>query len=186
MDNFTAPALAQYPGELPATLTAWLYGDRNGNPTHWNNPAKWGQSGYVSVQDQSYTVNVPGVGGSPFEARNTVTFDLLLGLGVRCLVYSRAAVVGTWGDEAAPTGRIPTDAMQRVWVRQYIEDGEVEIEDTRLSNVFGSAVQPNISPCPVLWDSRLHRKLSVSVPYTTTTPVQVRLSWKLAVLQTGR
>lgn len=184
---FIAPEFAVEAQPLPRVYTDWLYADPDGNPAYWQKPDLWPKIGMIRTRDQRYTVSVPGTADPPFSPRNTASFELRLAKGARCLVYSRYAAVLGSSAAAASQVRLPTQLWSKIWIRQRIQDGDLEIADTRLTNCFGIAAQPFKFPAPLMWQPRLHRNFLVSLPYfATETPVQVILSWKIAYLFLGR
>ncbi len=190
--TFTSPELTPYPAPLPAYYTNWLYADQQGNPAFWDRPDQWHNAGRVISRDQTFTQTVTLThGGSkkPFSPANTTTFDLKIGDGVRCLVYARYASVGSWLGQPQPDNvdRAPTQAYQNVWYKQAVDDGQEEEEAQPIAGCFGTAVAPWKYIVPFMWDSRLHRTASLSIPNVGISgTVQVALTFKIAVLFTGR
>ena len=187
---FVAPQFAKLPEALGQRYTAWLYGDKGGNPLGWDKPELWPDCGIVSFVDQTIIVDVPVHRGSivPFNEANTVTKDLQIGDGCNSIVYAREgwALVTPDGDPTInQSSRVPVQSWGYIWVRQRILDGETELGGTSFLNAFGTAVQPHQFPQPQMWSGAQKRKFDVSMPLQGFS-VKAVMTWKIAYLNTGR
>lgn len=185
--DFVAPQFANLPRALGQRYTAWLYGDKGGNPHYWDRVDLWPDAGLVTFRDQHFDVVVPGGHATPFSPRNIVSFELDLAGYQNAILYSRCAFVSVTSERSiiTPAARFPVQSWQRIWVRQQNLQGYREISDTPITNAFGWAEKPFQFPCPAMWDGTKRRTFSLSNTFGRSTAT-VRLTWKYAFLQTGR
>ena len=153
-----APEFAAYP--LGAQYTAWVYGDEQSNPVYWNQPDKWPNAGMIAEQDREVVFTNLNYGSTKFGAANTKSTSLKLTGGKNCIVFAR--YIAFVSDTIRIDQQLPTQLGAYVWVRQALDEGYLEIEDTPTVNVFGYGWAPHKFPAPITWNDKLLRTLTLS------------------------
>lgn len=181
--RWVAPAFAQY--DLGEQYTGWLYGDPQGNPNSYDDPALWPSAGYVQIQERTVTVALAaGSAFPPFDPLNSETINLDLTGGRNAILFSRyASVIPGLRFGGGIGQQLPTQTWAYIYVRQVLVEGYQEIQDTVLPNVFGTGWSPQIFPAPETWNDKLRRRLTVS--NVGNEDVTIALTWKVAYLNTG-
>lgn len=177
--RWIAPEFAAYP--LGAQYTQWVYGDPQSNPEYWDKPDKWEGAGMIAEQDREINIANLAYGPTKFGAVNTRTLDLKLTGGKNCIVFAR--YISVTSDVIRPAQQLPTQINAYIWVRQRLDEGYLEIEDTPAVNVFGFGWSPHKFPAPITWNDKLVRSLFVSNVSGLT--VNVTVGFKTMYLNTG-
>jgi hypothetical protein len=178
--SWIAPEFAAYP--LGAQYTAWVYGDAQSNPEYWNQPDKWPNTGMIAQQDREVVFTNLASGVTPFLAANTQSTSLKLTGGKNCVVFARYVAFGVGGGSI--TQQLPTQLGAYIWVRQALDEGYLEIEDTRVVNVFGYGWAPHKFPAPITWNDKLLRTLTLS-NVSGISLSSVTIGFKTMYLNTG-
>lgn len=178
--NWVAPEFSAYP--LGAQYTHWIYSDPQSNPEYWDKPHKWSGSGMVAEQDREVVFTNLASGVTPFLAANTQSTSLKLTGGKNCIVFARYIAFKI--ERGSITQKLPTQLGAYVWVRQRLDEGYLEIEDTPTVNVFGYGWSPHKFPAPITWNDKLARTLTLSNT-SGFTLASVTVGFKTMYLNTG-
>jgi hypothetical protein len=174
--GYIDPIFSCWATPLGEAYTSWLYADKQSNP-YYDQPAEWAGAGQVVFADRS--LNFTGLANN-----NTQTLPLNLGGGKNVLVFSRVCAVFPKTAGTPNTVVLPNQIHSYVSVQEERQDGLIEIETTPISNTFGFGWSPHVLPFPEKWQGNQQRSLTVT--NTSGVEVNVRFSWKIAYLNTGR
>ena len=175
--GYIDPIFSAWATPLGEAYTSWLYADKQSNPLY-DQPEQWAGAGQVVFADRS--LNFIGIADG-----NTKTLPLNLGGGKNVLVFSRVcAVVPFTVPVAVNTVVLPNQISSYVTVQEERQDGLIEIETTPITNVFGFGWLPHTLPFPEKWQGNQQRSLTIT--NNSGAQVNVRFSWKIAYLNTGR
>lgn len=179
MAGYIDPVFSSWSTSLGEAYTRWLFADKQSNP-YYDQPDKWPNAGQVVFADRS--LDFLGLADG-----STSTKPLNLGGGKNVIVFARTCIVIPSTAAAPNTTVLPNQISAYVTVQQERQDGLIEIETTPIVNVFGFGWSPHSFPCPEKWQGNQQRSLTVANSAgAAISPVDVRISWKIAYLNTGR
>ena len=174
--GYIDPIFTSWSPPMAQALTNWIFADKQSNPLY-DKPAEWGGAGQVVFADRSLNILSLANGA-------TATLPLNLGGGKNVLLFSRVCSVVPTAPAGPNAVVLPNQIHSYVLVQQERQDGLIEIETTPISNVFGFGWSPHVLPFPEKWQGNQQRSLVVANASGVT--VNVRFSWKIAYLHTGR
>ncbi len=172
------PTFSGQPEALAAALTQWLWANPKSNPRAAN-PDSWDETGFaVTFLDRSITF-------SAVPAGETASQKLNLGGGKNVIVFSRVQTVTPTTIATDPnTIVLPNQLPNFTLVQQKRTDGLEVIQEVPLQSCFGWGLAPYVLPVPERWLGNLEQRFVVT--NNNTYPVDITLSWHLAILNTGR
>lgn len=176
MAGYIDPVFSSWSTQLGEAYTQWIYADKQSNP-YYDQPDKWSGAGQVVFADRS--LNFLGVLNGA-----TATLPLNLGGGKNVIVFSRVCSVAPSTPAGPNAVVLPNQISSYVTVTQQRQDGLVEIETTPITNTFGFGWLQNTFPCPEKWLGNQQRNITIT--NSTGSTIDVRFSWKIAYLNSGR
>lgn len=177
MAGYIDPVFSSWSTQLGEAYTRWIFADRQSNP-YYDQPDKWPQAGQVVFADRSLNFTNIATGAQS-------TLPLNIGGGKNVVVFNRVCIVIPSQVGTPNTVVLPNQISAYVTVQQERQDGLIEIETTPIVNTFGFGwSQYPAFPCPEKWQGNQQRSLTVT--NTTGVSVDIKFSWKIAYLNTGR
>ena len=168
---WTAPAFDQM-GVQPALarqMTEWLFSDPQGNPSFFDNPAKWPTNGVLRLIN--YTTSFSSLGDGESSTNN---LDFLG--GTRGILLRRTASVRS-------AASVADGNADYVTVREFMPSSRDTIQSAPLSMNFGTAQLPWVLPVPDFWYGNENRR--VTVTNNTGVSSNIDLGYLMAVLVSG-
>ena len=153
--SYIDPAFAHLDDQgLAIAYTHWLYSDPNGNPATWDKPDLWRGTGHVQFVKR--TINsIIGAAGTDDEQ------TLQIWGGRNAVVFSRQATVKTTVPPGTPAN-LPFELPNYVTFKQENADGQFNVDETPVSNVFGIVPgQPYTVDPPEMWWGNSEKKYTV-------------------------
>lgn len=178
MAGYIDPVFSSWSTALGEAYTRWIFADKQSNP-YYDQPDKWPNAGQVVFADRS--LNFLGVANGA-----TATLPLNLGGGKNVIVFQRACIVAPSTAVNPNTVVLPNQISAYVTIQQERQDGLIETETTPIVNVYGFGWAPHQFPCPEKWQGNQQRSLTVVNSTGLVDSVDIRISWKIAYLNTGR
>lgn len=176
--GYIDPVFSSWATPLGEAYTKWLFADKQSNP-FFDQPDKWPNAGQVVFADRSLNFLTVGAG-----AGTTVTLPLNLGGGKNTLVFGRVCIVAPTAPVVPNAVVLPNQISAYVTVLQERQDGLIETETTPIVNTYGFGWSPHSFPCPEKWQGNQQRNLTII--NSTGIVIDVRFSWKIAYLNSGR
>lgn len=176
MAGYIDPVFSSWSTQLGEAYTRWIFADKQSNP-YYDQPDKWPNAGQVVFADRSLNFLGVAVGAQS-------TLPLNLGGGKNVIVFSRVCAVFPTTPAAPNTVVLPNQISSYVTIQQERQDGLIEIETSPIVNTFGFGWSQHLFPCPEKWQGNQQR--SITITNNTGAIIDVKFSWKIAYLNTGR
>ena len=172
------PAFAVFDDkDLAIAYTHWLYSDPNSNPSSWDKPELWKAGPKVKFVKRVINMSIL-FGGVDL----TITRQLFG--GKNAVVFNRQATVKLTTIPAIPL-LIPNEHSSYVTFQQVSDDGQNNVEQTTIENVFGTIPgQPFTLDPPQLWWGNAEKKYTLGNGFGDD--ITANLVWTAAILDTAR